>query len=52
MARYLQLSLDLGDPELAFLEVALQQLGALSVSPEPAADDFVVEPAPGSTPLW
>lgn len=31
---------------------ALSQAGALSVSMEDAADDPVLEPAPGETPLW
>ena len=33
-------------------EAALEQLGALAITLEDAADDPVLEPAPGSTPLW
>lgn len=49
---FLQLTLDIGraDPEL--LEDALFALGALSVTLEDAADDPILEPAPGALPLW
>ncbi|MEE8528109.1 MAG: hypothetical protein V3S70_06000 [Gammaproteobacteria bacterium] len=49
---YLQRSLDLADLELAFPEVVLHELSALSVSPGPAGDDLIVKPAPGAMPLW
>jgi ribosomal protein L11 methyltransferase len=48
----LQLSLDLGPRDPAPWEDVLFGLGALSVTLEDAADDPVLEPAPGATPLW
>lgn len=49
---FLQLTLELGktDPEQA--EAALFAIGALSVTLEDAADDPILEPAPGALPLW
>jgi len=49
---FLQLTLELGkiDPEL--VEAALFAIGALSVTLEDAADDPILEPAPGALPLW
>lgn len=47
---HLQLYVDGGDPEA--VEAALFASGALSVSLLDAADDPVLEPAPGETPLW
>ena len=49
---FLQLTLELGKtaPELA--EAALFAIGALSVTLEDAADDPILEPAPGALPLW
>ena len=49
---FLQLTLELGktDPEKA--EAALFAIGALSVTLEDAADDPILEPAPGALPLW
>jgi ribosomal protein L11 methyltransferase len=49
---HLQLILDLGAREPAPWEDALFELGAVSVTLEDAADDPVLEPAPGATPLW
>jgi ribosomal protein L11 methyltransferase len=43
-------TLDRGDP--APLEAVLTSLGASSITLEDAADDPVLEPAPGETPLW
>jgi len=48
----LQLTLDIGSRDPAPFEDALFELGALSVTLEDAADDPVLEPAPGETPLW
>jgi len=48
----LQLTLDLGPRDPSPYEEALFGLGALSVTLEDAADDPVLEPAPGATPLW
>lgn len=48
----LQLTLDIGPRNPEPYEDALFELGALSVTLEDAADDPVLEPAPGATPLW
>ena len=48
----LQLTLDIGSRNPEPYEDALFQLGAVSVTLEDAADDPVLEPAPGETPLW
>lgn len=52
MASYLQLTLDLGRIHPEAYEEALFALGALSVTLEDAADDPILEPAPGALPLW
>ena len=49
---FLQLTLDIGGADPAPWEDALVELGAVSVTLEDAADDPVLEPAPGETPLW
>lgn len=49
---FLQLSLDVGRRDPGPYEDALFELGALSVTLLDAADDPVLEPAPGATPLW
>ena len=49
---FLQLTLDIGRAEPEPCEDLLFDLGALSVTLEDAADDPVLEPAPGETPLW
>ena len=49
---FLQLTFDIGGADPAPLEDALTGLGALSVTLQDAADDPVLEPAPGETPLW
>ena len=49
---FLQLTLDIGRSAPEPCEEALFDLGALSVTLEDAADDPVLEPAPGETPLW
>jgi len=48
----LQLTLDIGARSPEPFEEALFELGAVSVTLEDAADDPVLEPAPGETPLW
>ena len=48
----LQLTIDIDRHDPAPIEDALFELGALSVTLEDAADDPVLEPAPGETPLW
>ena len=47
-----QLVLDLPGRELARAEDACHRLGAMSVSLADAADEPLLEPAPGETPLW
>jgi ribosomal protein L11 methyltransferase len=49
---HLQLTLDIGSRDPEPFEDALFALGARSVTLEDAADDPVLEPAPGATPLW
>jgi len=48
----LQLTIDIGSRQPEPYEDALFELGAVSVTLEDAADDPVLEPAPGATPLW
>ena len=48
----LQLTLDIGSRNPEPYEDALFEMGAVSVTLEDAADDPVLEPAPGETPLW
>jgi ribosomal protein L11 methyltransferase len=49
---FLQFSLDIGARNPEVYEDALFDLGALSVTLLDAADDPVLEPAPGAMPLW
>lgn len=49
---YLQLILDIGRSDPEPYELALFAIGAASVTLEDAADDPILEPAPGATPLW
>lgn len=49
---FLQLTLDVGARDPQPYEDALFALGALSVTLVDAADDPVLEPAPGAMPLW
>jgi ribosomal protein L11 methyltransferase len=49
---FLQYTVDIGRSAPEPIEDALFDLGALSVTLEDAADDPVLEPAPGETPLW
>jgi len=49
---HLQLTIDIGARNPEPYEDALFELGAVSVTLEDAADDPVLEPAPGATPLW
>lgn len=49
---FLQIVLDIGDRDPVAAENACFARGALSVTLADAADDPVLEPAPGSTPLW
>jgi len=47
-----QLVVELPGHELALAEEACRRLGAMSVSLADAADEPLLEPAPGETPLW
>jgi ribosomal protein L11 methyltransferase len=49
---FLQLTLELGKTNPDPVEEALFAAGALSVTLEDAADDPILEPAPGALPLW
>ena len=49
---FLQLSVDIGSSEPQAFEDLLLSAGALSITLQDAADTPVLEPAPGSTPLW
>ena len=49
---HLQLTIDIGTRDPQPIEDALFELGAVSVTLLDAADDPVLEPAPGQTPLW
>lgn len=49
---FLQLTLELGQRDPQPVEDALFAIGALSVTLEDAADDPILEPAPGALPLW
>jgi ribosomal protein L11 methyltransferase len=49
---FLQVTLDVGDADPEAAEEACFAAGALSVTLADAADEPVLEPAPGATPLW
>jgi len=49
---FLQLTLGIGGADPAPFEDALTAAGALSLTLQDAGDDPVLEPAPGTTPLW
>lgn len=49
---FLQLTLPIGSADPEPFEDALMEAGALSITLEDAGDDPVLEPAPGTTPLW
>jgi len=49
---FLQLTLAIGSANPERYQHALLELGARSITLEDAADDPVLEPAPGTTPLW
>jgi ribosomal protein L11 methyltransferase len=49
---FVQVVMDIGDRDPAAVEDACFTRGALSVTLADAADDPVLEPAPGATPLW
>ena len=49
---FLELSFAAPDGSAAEAEAACFDLGALAVTLRDAADDAILEPAPGTTPLW
>ncbi|MBC7983691.1 MAG: 50S ribosomal protein L11 methyltransferase, partial [Candidatus Obscuribacterales bacterium] len=49
---FLQLTVELGAIDPAAIEDALFAVGASSVTLQDAADDPILEPGPGETPLW
>jgi ribosomal protein L11 methyltransferase len=49
---WLEVSIRVSAAAVEPAEAALEQLGALAITLEDAADNPVLEPAPGSTPLW
>jgi ribosomal protein L11 methyltransferase len=49
---FLQLTLEIGAADPAPYEDALLAAGAISITLQDAADNPVLEPAPGTTPLW
>jgi ribosomal protein L11 methyltransferase len=49
---FLQLTLPIGSADPEPFEDALMEAGALSITLEDAGDDPVLEPPPGTTPLW
>jgi ribosomal protein L11 methyltransferase len=49
---YIQVTVDIGARDPQPVEDALNAAGAISVTLLDAADDPVLEPAPGQTPLW
>lgn len=49
---WLELSLTLSAEQRAEVELALDDLGALAITLSDAADDPILEPGPGETPLW
>jgi ribosomal protein L11 methyltransferase len=49
---FLQLTLPIGSADPEPFEDALLEAGAVSITLEDAGDDPVLEPAPGTTPLW
>jgi ribosomal protein L11 methyltransferase len=49
---FLQLTLEIGAADPAPYEDALLAAGAVSITLQDAADNPVLEPAPGTTPLW
>ena len=49
---WLEVSLSIRREDVPAAEDALQAMGALSVTLQDDADDPVLEPGPGATPLW
>ncbi|MDJ0805400.1 MAG: 50S ribosomal protein L11 methyltransferase [Gammaproteobacteria bacterium] len=49
---WLQISIETTEEQAPFLELVLQNLGALSVTLDDAADQAVLEPRPGEQKIW
>lgn len=52
MTSWLQVHLEIAKDEAPLAELALESLGALSVTLGDAADEALLEPPPGALPLW
>jgi ribosomal protein L11 methyltransferase len=49
---WLQLSIDVAEPQVPLLELLFERLGALSVTLADAGDQPLLEPAPGEEKIW
>ena len=49
---WIQVHLTISREQIPLMELLLENLGALSITMEDAADEPMLEPAPGETPLW
>jgi ribosomal protein L11 methyltransferase len=49
---WLRLSIDLEEPEIDLAEAQLEALGAVSVTVTAAGEEVIVEPDPGTVPVW
>src|SRR3990172_2338467 len=52
MVAWVEVSLSVPREQVAAVETALQELGAVAVTLLDSADQPVLEPAPGTAPLW
>jgi ribosomal protein L11 methyltransferase len=51
-ADFLTVRLEIDEPRVASLEAALTSIGAIAIELADAGDEAILEPAPGTTPLW
>ena len=49
---WIQIAVETGSEEVAMISALFETAGALSVSCQDAADELLIEPVPGSSPLW
>jgi ribosomal protein L11 methyltransferase len=49
---WIQIAVEAGDEQVAMISALFETAGALSVSCQDAADELLIEPDPGSSPLW
>ena len=49
---FLRVQIDVDEPRVESLEHVLTAVGAIAVELADAADEPILEPAPGATPLW